>query len=234
LTPALIEDGRQRNFTAIYARGITTHPYSQKSILKFGFSEVAILLSCGVEREYKGIIEGKSQRESVAVLYRYLQFPENLELFVPERHVDIVRFIYEKLGVQPVFKPAGTLVLTGESIISMQPELVNKVAKLTINRYGEDSVTQIKNNLHQLCLERFETIYLYLPLKEEATAALTPDFEKLGFYFSGVMPGSDGRDCLILQYQNNYVVDFNKVMLAQETGQAILDYIRTVLHPISI
>lgn len=231
LTPALIEDGRQRNFTAIYARGITTHPYSQKSILKFGFSEVAILLSCGVEREYKGIIEGKSQRESVAVLYRYLQFPEKLELFVPERHVDIVRFIYEKLGVQPVFKPAGTLVLTGESIISMQPELVNKVAKLTINRYGEDSVTQIKNNLHQLCLERFETIYLYLPLKEAATAALTPDFEKLGFYFSGVMPGSEGRDCLILQYQNNYVVDFSKVMLAQETGQAILDYIRTVLHP---
>lgn len=229
LTPALIEDGRQRGFTALYARGITTHPYSQKSILKFGFSEVAILLSCGVEREYKGIIEGKSQRESVAVLFRYLQFPRQLILHVPERHREMVRFIYEKLGVSPEFPEPVARDLQGETVVSMQPEMVNKVAKLTIERYGADCTVQIKTNLQRLCLERFETIYLYLPMKDSATASCCGEFEKLGFYFSGVMPGSENRDCLILQYQNNYVVDLSKVMLAEQTGQAILDYIRTVM-----
>ncbi len=228
LTPALIEDGRRRGFTALYARGITTHPYSQKSILKFGFSEVAILLSCGVEREYKGIIEGKSQRESVAVLFRYLQYPQKLRLYVPERHQDMVRFIYEKLGVTPDFPEVFPVQTEGESVVSMQPEMVNKVAKLSIERYGADILPQIKTNLQRLCLERFETIYLYLPLKDPATAYCCKDFEQLGFYFSGVMPGSEGRDCLILQYQNNYEVDLSKVMLAEQTGQAILDYIRSV------
>ncbi|MCX6272742.1 MAG: ATP-binding protein [Bacteroidetes bacterium] len=227
LTPILVEEGSKKQFFALYARGITTHPYSQKSILKYGFNDCALLLSSGVEREYKGILEGKSQRESVAVLFRFLQFPDNLELFAPAHHTEIIRFIYEKLGVHPVFPEiSGPLTLSpGESIVSMSPETVNKVAKLTIVKYGDDIVAQIRNNLYNLCLQRFETIYLFLPLKDPATALLTKDFEQMGFYFAGVMPGSEKRDSLILQYQNNYIVDFTKVQLASETGQRILEYI---------
>ncbi|MEI6575637.1 MAG: ATP-binding protein [Bacteroidota bacterium] len=227
ITPIRIEIAREKNFFAMYARCVTSHPYSQKSIIRYDFNDVALLLSSGVEREFKGILDGKLQRESVAIMFRFLQFPENLELYAPVHHQEMIRFIYEKLGVHPTFtRTNNTLVLPpGESIVSMQPETVNKVAKLTIIKYGEDIIQQINHNLRELCLQRYETIYLFLPMKEEATASLTKDFEKMGFYFAGVMPGSDNRDCLILQYQNNYIIDFSRIQLATETGRTLLEYI---------
>ncbi len=232
LTPRLIEIGIEYNFYGIYGRAVTTHPYSQKSIIRYGFNDVALLLSSGVEREYKGILEGKSQRESVTIMFLFLQFPENLELYAPLHHQEMIGYIYNKLGVNPSFvKTQESIVLPpGESMVTMQPETVNKVAKLTIVKYGDDIIPQINSNLRELCLQRYETIYLFLPMKEEATALLTKEFEKMGFYFAGVMPGSDRRDCLILQYQNNYVIDFSRIQLASETGQKLLEYIRKQLN----
>jgi len=53
-----------------------------------------------------------------------------------------------------------------------------------------------------------------------------PDFEKMGFFFSGIMPGSNGRDRLILQYLNNQRIDYEKIHINSDTGKKILEYIK--------
>ena len=80
--------------------------------------------------------------------------------------------------------------------------------------------------LKDLCLQRIETIYLNLPLNSPHTAELTHEFEGMGFFFCGIMPGSEGRDQLILQYLNNQVIDYGQIQVNTEIGQKLLAYIK--------
>ncbi len=227
LADACLEEARIRNFTAVYARGITTHPYSQKSLLNFNMLESAICLSSGPEREYKGI-EGKPQRESVVLHQIYIHPPKELVIHPPVRHEQMVREIFTQLGVEPKIKSAtgDFQIQLNESVIAVIAESHNQVGKISVSRYGKDIEAVVYQQLKRLCIDRMETVYLYLKLNDPLTAALAERFEQMGFFFSGVMPGSEGRDVLILQYLNNYVIDFDKLAIAGDMGKKILEYIK--------
>ena len=226
VVPLLIEKGKQRSFTGIYARGITAHPYSQKSLSKFGFQDTAMLLSSGPEREYKGLVEGKTQRESVMLMTTFIQEQEVRQFYITERHKTMVERIYENLGV-PVNLTTTTTVNQeiDQSLIAIQTETMNQVAHIVINSIGKDILSEVQKNLRMLCIDRFETIYLHLKLKEPTLIDLVPKLENLHFFFAGVMPASADNDTLILQYLNNYRIDFEKVMVASDMAKEIKDYI---------
>ena len=40
------------------------------------------------------------------------------------------------------------------------------------------------------------------------------------------MPGDEGNDGLILQYLNNYVIDYEQLQVASDQGRELLDYVR--------
>lgn len=228
LSDGLMEEGYQRGFSAVYARGITTHPYSQKSLLKTGLKECALLLSSGPERTYKGFT-GKPQRESVVILLKYLNTPENLTLYPPDNHKKMIEEIYLHLGISPNFKETDkNIELTNdESAIDILTEPHNMVGKIKINQYGKNILQEVQNHLKALCLEKMDTIYLFMKLDNPLTAKYSSEFEKMGFFFSGVMPGSKGKDCLILQYMNNYIIDYTRLQIPSEMGNKIKDYIHS-------
>ena len=70
-----------------------------------------------------------------------------------------------------------------------------------------------------------ETVYLYLRLADPGTGRLAESFEKLGFFYAGVVLGSGGYECLVLQYLNNHVIDLSILRIASEMGRDILAYV---------
>lgn len=227
LASAIMEDAFRRNLTGVYARGITTHPYSQKSCHKFSMKDCCILLSSGPEREYKGIV-GKPQRESVVLIFRYLHPPESLKLFAPAQHESIIEKIYNHLGVEVNFIQKSDfeneLPLEATIIINTEPH--NQVGKIRVQKYGKNVINKVESILKDLCMDRMETIYLFLNLHSPGTQKFVNDFEKLGFFFAGILPGSEGNDQLILQYLNNYKIDFDKLQIAGDMAKEILGYIK--------
>ena len=227
ISDVIIKEAYDRNYIAIYARGVTTHPFSQKSLQKFDFKDCALCLSSGPERVYKGI-EEKPQRESVILFLRYLHIPKDLIFYPPSHHKDMIEEIYNHLGVNPVIKipDSQTKYTTEESSIDVLIEPHNMVGKIKIDQYGVNVVHEVYTNLRAFCLDKIETIYLYLKLNDPCTATLTAEFEKIGFFFSGVMPGSEGKDMLILQYLNNYIIDHDRVQIVSEMGKKISEYVK--------
>lgn len=223
----LINKGVARGFTGIYAKGITTHPYSQKSLLKFNFKDTALLLSSGPGREYKGIIEGKTQRESVMILSLFLENVPDIHLFAPVKHRSIITKIYNNLGVGVKFDES-TKSKTSENkhpIITVQTENVNQVAHIIVKQSGTSIVTEVTHSFRLLCLERFETIYLHLKMNDPLIIEHVPEFEKMQFFFAGIMPLAKGSGELILQYLNNCCMNYEKIKVASETAQEIKEYI---------
>jgi len=228
VVPRLINKAREMGFTGIYARGITAHPFSQKSLLKFNLKETAILLSSGPGREYKGIDTTKAKRESVVLLSLYLKKISHAHFYAPEKHQPMIKQIYKNLGVEIKFNnpEMGDYVEGNESVISINTENVNNVAHVTIKKYGPDIPDEIKRNLRLLCIDRFETIYLHLNMNNPSIIKYIDDFENLSFFFAGIMPASKGRNELILQYLNNFRVDYDKIAVASEMAKALKEYIR--------
>ena len=81
-------------------------------------------------------------------------------------------------------------------------------------------------SLRAFCLDKIDTVYLSLKLNDPSTAQWTAEFEKMGFFFSGVMPGSDGKDALILQYLNNCVIDYALAQIESDMGKKIAEYVK--------
>ena len=225
----MIDDAKNQKLCGIYARGITTHPYSQRVIGKFGFNDTAIFLSSGVERDYKGISEGDSKRESVVIIVRYLHPPKNLIIYPPKNHKNIIKRIYNNIGLEPNIKDISLqeIILNHESVIKITTDNVNFVGFINVIEYGKDIVEKVNSSLKELCNQRYETIYLKLKLCDLSTSKYSPEFEKMNFFFAGIMPGSENKDELILQYLNNYIIDYDKVVINSEFGNELKEYIKS-------
>lgn len=229
LTMELLNEAGRRNFVGIYTRGVMTHPFSQKSFLKFGFRESAIYLSSGMERTYKGgIKQDKSQRESVVIMFKYLSTPKKHVIYPPPHHREMIERIYHHLDVNPNSNASSKESDTAadETVTGIRIAPACLMGHISITRYGDRTLNDVKEHLKALCLQRFETIHLHLPLGDPSTAFRTAEFEKLGFFFAGVMPGCIGNDELILQYLNNYAIDYDTLVIESEMGKEMLEYIR--------
>ncbi len=228
LNNALIEEAIRRKFTGFYARGITTHVFSQKSILKMGMVSCGILISSGKEREYKGIEQGKIQRESVVLMFKYLNKPLDQVVFLPEKHAQIIEDIYTNLDHMPVIAEIdlGIKLPDEASDILVSPNNASLTADIYVHVYGKDVLYNVQDKLRILCQNRYETIYLHLKLKDHFTALFTGEFERMGFFFAGVMPHSENNDVLILQYLNNHVIDYDYVNVADAFAEKLKAYIK--------
>ena len=73
-------------------------------------------------------------------------------------------------------------------------------------------------------------IQLALDLEDPGTPALAAAAEDLGFFYSGLFPesGPGGHDMLELQLLNGITIDPGQIRLYQDSGQAIMAYLKTL------
>ncbi|MCD4698018.1 MAG: GNAT family N-acetyltransferase, partial [Bacteroidales bacterium] len=218
LTIALLEEAEKQKFIGIFALGITTHPFSQKTLIKFGFRDCALYLSKGKERIYKSIEQKKPQRESPVLFFRYVTYPEKLVIYPPAHHLKMIAGLYEHIGFKPEINTTDikTTPEIDKSVISVKTNLSALTADLTVKTFGKDILPEVFRIFKELCINRTETIYLRLRLNDPFTANYTAEFEKMGFFFCGILPRSEGNDELILQYLNNYIIDYDQLKIASE------------------
>jgi len=117
---------------------------------------------------------------------------------------------------------------TAKSYEKLSKDFENwKIFPKFLGRSGKDVLFEAKKSLNDFCHKRYETIYLHLKLRDPLTAKYSSEFEKMNFFFSGIMPGSNNSDELVLQYLNNYIVDYEKVKINSDFGNELKEYIKS-------
>ena len=222
---------KKRELRGVYAYAVTNHIFTQKSMIRFQIKDCGLLLATSpASWKFKGISDDTTQRISVALAYKSLVPQVAYQLYVPEQHTEMIRKIYTNLGADHQFVvpgPGAAELENAESVIKTGINDLEGCAEIFIESYGKDILKVMRRTVREFCLKQLAAIDLFISLKDPATYAMTAEFEKMGFFFAGILPESKVGDALILQYLNNVELDYNKIHLVSDLSKEMLGYIRS-------
>jgi serine/threonine-protein kinase RsbW len=226
LAIGLMKEAQARNLQWVVADAVCSHEYSQRAVIGFGFEPCCLILARTTPLDLKGIKDAQ-ERENILLCYRRISSPINSpSLFFPKNHADFIAYLYKGLGETP------KLGKSQQKIPVNQPHEMKVIvesletATIIVETCGYGVVPEVKNALRSACTEGLKAVYLLLDLADPLASVLTPEFEAMGFFFSGIRPRSNGHDQLVLQYLNNIIVDFDAMKIAFEQGIQLKEYIR--------
>jgi len=224
----LLATPKSRELAGIYAYAVANHVFTQKALVRGGFNDCGILLATSpMSWKFKGIPGDASQRISVVLAFKYMETPRRLTLYAPAHHRDMVAKLYRNLGVEHDFDtPSLAVPAAGAPEILSSVNPAEGCAEIFVARYGDGVVREVRELLRGFCLQQVAAVNLFLNLEDPATFLLTQEFEKLGFFFAGILPRARVGDTLMLQYLNNVDLDYSKIAAYTEAAKEILAYIQ--------
>jgi serine/threonine-protein kinase RsbW len=227
LTQFLIKEGRTRGLVGMYVRAVTNHTFSQRVAERLGFKSCGMILGYAPQNvTFRGITETLRQRETFTMEFQYLENQHSLTLYVPEHHRSIVKQLYASMGVDVVFQMPDNRNFRHESEPHIAIEAADSMppgfAKIAVREYGSNVVQLVAARLRELRFSQYDVIALEISMMAPETHVMTAEFEKLGFFFSGIVPG---KNTLMLQYFNNVQLDYSLIKIHSKIGREILSYV---------
>lgn len=229
LNALLFKRAHELEIKGIYAKGVTTHPYSQKALLKGGYKACAVLVGLSPAKTFAKMEKQGAQRETLVVFYLKLEEQKKIPLFFPPEHKTMLEKIFQNLKLQVELKLPDKNVSVAQNIVQsdLEIEISDNLnyANAYLNCSGNNLVLEIKQRLKELCQKKIEAINLYIDMNDEFAVNKVKELEEMGFFFAGIFP-NDQKQYLILQYLNNVPIDYNKIVIVSEFSHELIAYIK--------
>jgi len=217
----------QLGMRGLYGEAVTVHPYSQKSNIALGFTEVGVQLADEAPTVvFKQIDEKTAAKRTATVLY-FLRTTEGppRSVYLPAHHRPMIERIYARGRFPRRLDDAAPAAATGPAQLKVEIFPEWSEAALHVTAYGPDLPELVRFRLRELCLRRIEWISLDLPLSHPGARDLCAPIEALGFFFAGVIPDLADDDVLRLQYLNEIEADTETAQLASDFGKEMFAYV---------
>lgn len=219
-------EAQRLGLAAYFSEPVTDHARTQHASETFGAKATAITLGCAPQSFLAKHMElsTTSQRQSTMLYFKLLKPPEARVLYAPPAHADMLKRIYDNLGVAAEFREGKRAA--GDSIIRTAVNRADAVATIDVLKIGADSATALRQTVDDLrSLAHLGAIYLRLPLDDPGTPDLCAAGEGTGLFFSGAGPWMlEGRDALILQLPLTKI-DLAGLTVVSDFGKELLAYI---------
>jgi serine/threonine-protein kinase RsbW len=224
----LVEEANHMGLKGVHVKGVTVHPYTQKFSQKLGYKDCGFLLAHSPKTlSFKGIADELSQRNSDVVGFKYLQKPELKDLYLPEHHSEMILKLFANLDTPvKMVAPTNSLPLNNQTVMNVSINSMRSLGEIRILQYGKDIIMSLRRELHRLRKEEVHVIEMFLSLSDPMTPVFVPEIEKLGFFFTGIMPETAGGDSMILQYLNGVQIEYEELTIVSDMANELLTYIQ--------
>lgn len=214
----------------IYSEAVTVHPYSQKGNLDIGASEIGYLLGYSPGTvSFQNITEGeKPRRQSVALMYLPVLESGPVKVFVPEAYKELIAQIYDNVGIKRDITsedPDFIFDEDSESKVSVKIRTDHNQGIITVESYGDSTLSEIRYHQRKLCIEHIDCIYVDLPVNHKGAGYIAEALRGLGFFYGYVVPEYSDSDILRLQYLNNVEIERDDIKTASPFGEKLLSFI---------
>lgn len=232
----LVKEVLKHRLRGWYAYTTTAHIISQKTANKTGARDCCILIGDAPANRKNQNFSAAPERGTRVYCFLNTQISAYLKLqfrkkkiYAPAQHLDIIQKIYSNLGEKVSFltEDTASLVLPDVApLIDTYTKPARLSAKIKIKVYGVGVIQQVQTLVKKLCIDKYEVITLCLNLHDPMTSKLTREFESLGFFFIGILPGAKSGDQLVLQYLNNILINYEGIQLYSDFAKELLAYIK--------
>ena len=219
----------ERGMLGLLDEAVTVHPYSQKSNLALGFSEMGVQLGDEAPSvDFKQIDSGATKKRTATIL-NYLKTAEATwrTVYAPPHHRAVIERVYRH-GAFPrdVRDPSGgEASAASHAAVRVEAFPGWSEASIRVTAYGPDLPDLVRARLRELCLQRVDWICVDLPLSHPGAGQFCAALEALGFFFAGVIPDLADDDVLRLQYLNEVEADVESAQIASEFGKELFAYV---------
>lgn len=224
----LVANAQARGAHVISALAVTNHVYSQRAVLQLGLRECSLLLAASPpSKAWNSDERGQPVRISNLALCRYFQSGNDAPLHAPKRHRLMLERICAHLGITARFAdPDGQGLPKNLSRIESSSDFKEGWGTMVVQEHGRDILPQIRAQLDLFRGQNLAVVFLLLPLASPATAVLTEELERMGFFFSGLGPGDNGEKHLALQYLHGVDPAWDAIRVQTEFGRELVAYVR--------
>lgn len=226
LRRAAEDEAMRLGFAAYYSEPVTTHGRTQAESAKFGAGLCAIVLGGDPPSFVPKAMPatGAGQRQSFTVYFKPLRPREARVIYAPAKHRSMIERIYSNLGL-PIEIREGTPA-QADGTLRVESMRGEGFANIDVLIPGAASVQHIAQAVCDLrSLGHLGALYANVPLEHPGTPQLCEAIERLGFFFSGVVPWTmDGRDALRLQLPLT-PIDLSQVTIVGRFGEELKSYI---------
>ncbi|EQB34396.1 hypothetical protein M947_10975 [Sulfurimonas hongkongensis] len=227
LISKIMSKAKNSSYHGIFSHSVTNHEFTQKICVKYGFSDVALLVGyAGSDVSFKNITNNLTQRESTIISYNALKKESAVELFMPKKHEGMIKKLYNGIGTKAIQKSpnkwAKTAVKTEltDTIISAL-----NIAEIVIKSIASDALELVKYLTKKFSIAKIDIIYLYLDLEDENSLDLIEKLEDMGYLFSGIFPYYHHDNALIFQFINNIKFDYSLIHSYTPLAKELRDYV---------
>lgn len=222
----IIDDCYSNGDVGVYVNSVCGHTYSQKVAYKAGLNECAIMLGKMVPLNFKSIDGEWIERESLVTSFKYLKEVKEKEFYICGKHKKIIEEIYKGLGIKVRFIEDNNKFYVHYLASKIEIEkLGDGSAYINIVEAGVDIVGKVIEKLNILIDEKIKSIIVTMNLHEKSSKYISSELEKYGLFFSGVLPGGDEDDLLLMQFITEDI-DYSKIKLLTDKGKDLLAYIK--------
>ena len=191
-----MEIGRKEHFRALMGQPVAFHPMSQKAFLKSGFTATSVLLDyigSDIESEYNK----NHQRLDLFASVKILDESAFSKVYPPKELSPFVNRIYQNLGWRYEF--GETRALSDQTIMSMESNSLLLSTKIIIQQAADDLEALVQQSVKSAIRSKNEMLEMFILMNNPSCEHAYQVAKKCGFAFSGLLPGSENGDYLVMQ-----------------------------------
>ena len=219
-----IDIAQSLGLAGFWTECVTNHPYSQHEMIAFDAKETGLFIGdIPPTFSMQGLQNNTDTRMSLLAFYLSLKDHPHT-IYSPPQHIEHIKALVESLNMKRDIQ-TSSLKGSGQTKMKTEVDTLDQTASMSISHIGEDLTKTVATELRKVEALNVATVYLDLPIEQEAAASAYAELENLGFFWGSWLPNYTAhKDILRLQkiYQS---VNVNEIVCAREQGENVKNYV---------
>lgn len=219
-----IDIAQSLGLAGFWTECVTNHPYSQHEMIAFDAKETGLFIGdIPPTFSMQGLQNNTDTRMSLLAFYLSLKDHPHT-IYSPPQHIEHIKALVESLNMKRDIQ-TSSLKGSGQTKMKTEVDTLDQTASMSISHIGEDLTKTVTTELRKVEALNVATVYLDLPIEQEAAASAYAELENLGFFWGSWLPNYTAhKDILRLQkiYQS---VNVNEIVCAREQGENVKNYV---------
>ena len=186
---------RELGLRALMGQPVAFHPMSQKACIRAGYTATSLLFSYldpSMSKDY-----GSGERMDLFAAVKLVDENAQSRAYMPAGLIPFAKKVYDSLGWRYEFLPCQGPA--PHSLFSIDDNSAMKIKQILLSQAGSDIEGILRRSVNDAIRKKTEMIELLICLDSPGAGFAYEAARSCGFIFSGLMPGGEDRDYILMQ-----------------------------------